>query len=287
MPDRSGTGIEHPRRAGCSSSTAPRCGAAASSSSSPTATRRSPRANVSRTVQFAVPTPATPSSGATPPPEIVACTAAQFVADGGVKYAFTGARPDLYRRRRRLRRPGTYGVSPPGTYLFAPGDENQVVTIAYTYANATAYAPDLTPIYDLTDLDFVDEKGNKDPVQASRVDPFTLPTIQRVECLSRANQYGVNAGRGARPVADRTLRPARRLDDPGPRNLRRDQHRADRRADDPATPALRARAFHLQAVVGILPARSDGHRDDQRRQPRPRPTIRCASSPSKRTTRGC
>ena len=56
--------------------------------------------------------------------------------------------------------------------------------------NGTSYVPNLTPIYNLTDLDFVDEKGDKDPVQAARVDPFSLPTIQRVECLSRANEYG-------------------------------------------------------------------------------------------------
>jgi len=65
-----------------------------------------------------------------------------------------------------------------------------VASIAFTYADPTSYVPDLTPIYKLTDLDFVDEKGAKDPVQAARVDPFSLPTIQRVECLSRANQYG-------------------------------------------------------------------------------------------------
>ena len=56
--------------------------------------------------------------------------------------------------------------------------------------NGTSYVPNLTPIYNLTDFDFVDEKGNKDPVQVSRVDPFALPTIQRVECLSRSNEYG-------------------------------------------------------------------------------------------------
>ena len=47
----------------------------------------------------------------------------------------------------------------------------------------------MTPVYELTDLDFVDEKGNKDPVQVERADVFSLPTIQRVEVLSRDNQY--------------------------------------------------------------------------------------------------
>ena len=33
------------------------------------------------------------------------------------------------------------------------------------------------------------EKGNKDPVQVERVDVFSLPTIRRIEVLSRSNQY--------------------------------------------------------------------------------------------------
>ena len=58
-----------------------------------------------------------------------------------------------------------------------------------TSAGGWIFNPNLTPIYNLTDLDFVDEKGNFDPVKASRVDPFSLPTIQRIECLSRQDQY--------------------------------------------------------------------------------------------------
>ena len=37
-------------------------------------------------------TPAQASSGATPPPSITVCTPAEFAADGGVTYAFTGVR---------------------------------------------------------------------------------------------------------------------------------------------------------------------------------------------------
>ena len=134
-------------------------------------------------------TPAQASSGVTPPPSITVCTPAEFAADGGVTYTFTGA-PLTYIGSFAPSTAGTYGISPQGTYLFASGDESQVVSISYTYASPTSYVPNLTPIYDLTDLDFVDEKGNKDPVQAARLDPFSLPTIQRVECLSRTNQYG-------------------------------------------------------------------------------------------------
>ena len=135
-----------------------------------------PAGNVVRTVQFAVPTPAQASSGVTPPPSITVCAPAEFAADGGVTYAFTGA-PLTYIGSFAPSTAGAYGLSPQGTYLFASGDESQVVSISYTYASPTSYVPNLTPIYDLTDLDFVDEKGNKDPVQAARLDPFSLPTI--------------------------------------------------------------------------------------------------------------
>ena len=148
-----------------------------------------PAGNVTRTVQHPVPTPVQASSGATAPPSIAVCTPTQFVSDGGVKYAFTGAALTCIGASQPSSA-GSYGISPAGTYLFAAGDERQVVLITFTFANATRYVPDLTPIYNLTDLDFVDEKGNKDPVQVARVDPFSLPTIQRLECLSRINQYG-------------------------------------------------------------------------------------------------
>jgi hypothetical protein len=145
--------------------------------------------NVTKTEQFTIPTPVQASSGTTPPPQIVVCTAAQFSSDGGVTYAFTGVAlihigvgPPVAA--------GTYGISPNGTYAFAGEDEQQVMNITYTSTVPVSYVPNMTPVYNLTDLDFIDEKGNKDPVQASRVDPFSLPTIQRIECLSRGNQYG-------------------------------------------------------------------------------------------------
>ncbi len=144
--------------------------------------------DVTRTVQYAIPTPVQSSSGAVVYPSIAVSTAAAFVSDGGVVYAFTGGAL-TYIGAAQPSVAGTYGVSPAGTYLFAAGDENQLVDVTFTYAISVSYVPNLTPIYNLTDSDFVDEKGNKDPVQASRVDPFSLPTIQRVECLSRTNAY--------------------------------------------------------------------------------------------------
>jgi hypothetical protein len=145
--------------------------------------------DVVRTVQFAAPTPVPASSGTTPPPSIVACTAPQFADDGGVSYAFTGTAL-TYTGASTPSAAGEYGISPNGTYLFNSADEGQVVDITYTYAVPVSYVPNLAPVYNLTDLDFVDEKSAKDPVQAARVDPFSLASIQRIECLSRSNQYG-------------------------------------------------------------------------------------------------
>ena len=183
-------------RAGCRSSIAPRSGAAANSNSFPMATLRSPPAMSFGPFNSPVPTPAQASSGVTPPPSITVCAPAEFAADGGVTYAFTGA-PLTYIGSFAPSTAGAYGLSPQGTYLFASGDESQVVSISYTYASPTSYVPNLTPIYDLTDLDFVDEKGNKDPVQAARLDPFSLPTIQRVECLSRTTNTAPRPSRRA------------------------------------------------------------------------------------------
>jgi hypothetical protein len=144
--------------------------------------------NVTKTEQFTTPTPVQASSGTTPPPQIVVCPAARFSSDGGVTYAFTGVA--LSSVGSGLPNQGQYRVDPAGTYIFAGQDEQQVMNITFTSAIPVSYVPDLTPLYSLTDLDFIDEKGNKDPVHVSRVDPFSLATIQRIECLSRGNQYG-------------------------------------------------------------------------------------------------
>ena len=118
-------------------------------------------------------------------------------------------------------------------------------------------------------------KGDRDPVQAQRADPFSLATMQRVDCLSRNNQYASTPGRGARSIADRAVRLARGLDDPGARDLRRDRRRARssrKRCCSAGSTCARVIAFKLS--LGILPARPHGHRDDDRRQSRPRPLSR-------------
>jgi hypothetical protein len=146
-------------------------------------------ANTVKTITAPIPIPAQLSNGDYPPPTLVVSTPANFVADGGVVYAFTGVAL-TYVGASAPGANGQYGITPAGTYVFHLGDQGSPVTITATIANPTAYAPNLTPVYPLTDLDFLDTKGNQDPVQASRADPYSLPTIMRVECLSRDNQYG-------------------------------------------------------------------------------------------------
>ena len=99
------------------------------------------------------------------------------------------ASADLYRDDSRPRRQAPTDLA--ARNLLVRRWRRRPGRLDHLYLRVTvSYVPNLTPIYDLTDLDFVDEKGNKDPVQAARLDPFSLPTIQRVECLSRTNQYG-------------------------------------------------------------------------------------------------
>lgn len=136
-----------------------------------------------------IPIPVKESNGTTPPPTVTVCSSTNFVSDGGVVFSFTGAAL-VYSGATAPNATGHYGISPAGSYIFFAGDEGKPVIITFTYNVPVAYAPNVSPIYDLNDLDFVDDESNKDPLLVERLDPYTLPTIQRIECLSRANQYG-------------------------------------------------------------------------------------------------
>lgn len=139
------------------------------------------------TQQLSIPTPIPVSSGVSLPATVIVAAASQFVSDGGVTYASLGIPLTFVGAAFPLE--GEYGMPSPGTYTFNPADESKPVIITYTMRPAGDFTPDLTPSYALTDSDFIDEKGNKDPVQVERVDVFSLPTIQRIEVLSRSNQY--------------------------------------------------------------------------------------------------
>ena len=140
-------------------------------------------------IQFAVPAPVPETSTTFKPPSFVTVAqSANFISDGGVVYAFNNI-PFSFIGAQAPTSAGTYGMITPGTYIFAALDYGQPVKVSWIGAPSTSYVPNLNPAYALTDLDYVDEKGDKDPVQVERVDVFSLPTIQRVEVSSRANQY--------------------------------------------------------------------------------------------------
>jgi hypothetical protein len=56
--------------------------------------------------------------------------------------------------------------------------------------NGYTFVANVETIYSLDDNDFVPSKGD-DPLTVSRLDPFSLPTIQRVEVMDRTNEYGL------------------------------------------------------------------------------------------------
>jgi hypothetical protein len=56
--------------------------------------------------------------------------------------------------------------------------------------NGVTFAPDVTPIYDLDDTDFVFEEGT-DPVEILRSDPSDAYNVERLEIMDRANAYAV------------------------------------------------------------------------------------------------
>ena len=141
--------------------------------------------------EMSIPVPIPISSGQAAPAFVTVAPPNSFVSDGGVTYAFSTTPPFgalLFVGAAIPGAAGEYGRID-GTYIFSPADEGRPIIITYTAGSAGSFTPNLEPVYDLSDSDFVDEKGNKDPVQVERVDVFSLPTIQRVEVLSRGNQY--------------------------------------------------------------------------------------------------
>src|ERR1700722_8371635 len=146
-------------------------------------------------IQLSITVPIPVSSGRSLPALVNVAPPSQFVSDGGVVYAASPGplipvgTPLIFIGAREPTVAGEYGMFPSGTYVFGQADQGKPVVITYTAGTAGSFTPNLTPVYALSDTDFIDEKGNKDPVQVERADVFSLPTIQRVEVLSRDNQY--------------------------------------------------------------------------------------------------
>src|SRR5581483_3085950 len=122
-----------------------------------------------------------PAAGtfATPTPQVYVTLPSRFVADLGVKYSVSGTAFSFIGAATPTAA-GTYGILPSGTYVFAIADENAGVSISYRYSSATSFAPNLTPLYDLTDDDFKAD-NNEDPLQVTRSDPYQAYNVWRLE----------------------------------------------------------------------------------------------------------
>lgn len=133
--------------------------------------------------------PMPPATGSPPPPAVIVCAAANFVSDGGVKYAQNGAAL-TYIGASAPTSAGHYGISPAGTYLFATADEDTVVAITYTTQVAESFVPNTSAIYDLTDDDIVGD-ASEDPIKVTRSDPFITSNVWRLEIAARDNAYAL------------------------------------------------------------------------------------------------
>jgi hypothetical protein len=125
----------------------------------------------------------------TPTPQVYVTPPSRFVADLGVKYSVSGTAFSFIGSATPSAA-GTYAISPSGTYVFAAADENAGVTIGYQYTTASSFAPDVTPLYNLTDDDFKAE-SNEDPLQVTRSDPYQAYNVWRLEIAERVNAYNL------------------------------------------------------------------------------------------------
>ena len=123
-------------------------------------------------------------NGFNPTVQYQAVPAALFASDSGVTYASTGTPLTAV---GGLPGQGQYAVSA-GLYTFASADQGAVLKIAFVASPAGAFTPNVTPVYDLTDDDFIYEDGT-DPVQVARLDPYAASNVQRLEVFNRANAY--------------------------------------------------------------------------------------------------
>jgi Putative phage tail protein len=142
-------------------------------------------ATISEVHEIPIPTP--PDTGPTPLPTVMVTFAPQFISNGAVVYTDTGEALTLVSANPAT---GQYSYAG-GIYTFSTGDQANDVTITYTYSGPASYMPNVTPIYDLTDDDFVGS-SREDPLQVTRSDPYTAYNLFRLEISDRGNAYNYN-----------------------------------------------------------------------------------------------
>ena len=152
------------------------------------ATPRSRRARDHDSNQFSVPTPVPRSPASRRRRSSQSARRPTFVADGGVVYAFSGAPLVLCRRSRADGRRDIRHVAA-GNLSLRRRRRGQGRRHHVHVRDAASYAPNLTPVYALTDLDFIDEKGNKDPVQVAARRPLLAADDPAHRVSLADNQY--------------------------------------------------------------------------------------------------
>jgi hypothetical protein len=88
--------------------------------------------------------------------------------------------------QRWLQLTNTAAVWSGGLLRFIPYGDSAVT------GNGVTFTPNVTPIYNLGDDDFVVEK-NQDPLQVSRTDPYAAYNVWRLECADRTNAYNLTS----------------------------------------------------------------------------------------------
>ncbi len=88
--------------------------------------------------------------------------------------------------QRWLQLTNTAAVWSGGLLRFIPYGDSAVT------GNGVTFTPNVTPIYNLGDDDFVVEK-NQDPLQVSRSDPYAAYNVWRLECADRTNAYNLTS----------------------------------------------------------------------------------------------
>jgi hypothetical protein len=88
---------------------------------------------------------------------------------------------------RWLQLTNTAAVWSGGQLKFIPYGDSSVTGALYA-GGAVTFNPNLTPVYNLTDDDFVYTDGD-DPVQVMRTDPYAAYNFQALEIFDRSNSY--------------------------------------------------------------------------------------------------
>ncbi len=89
---------------------------------------------------------------------------------------------------RWLQLTNTAAVWSGGQLKFIPYGDSVVGPTPNQYLRSVTFTPNVTPVYNLTDDDFVHEDG-KDPVEVTRTDPYACHNWQRLQINERINGW--------------------------------------------------------------------------------------------------